>query len=115
MDFKSCFYHIELDSCDNAKCLICQAYIAGGAMYCQRCAKEKNICVICGKTPIFIPEEASRAVYMFQEGTTHRRHSFSDEVYSLKMKQYEQLVQDVKDGKIKDNASVWKVIDEIQM
>lgn len=115
MDFKSCFYHVALDTCDNGKCLLCQAYISGETKYCPKCAKEKNICVVCGKQPVFIPEEASRAIRNFQQGTIRSKHLFTEEIYTSKMNQYNQLDQDVKDGKLNTNESVWKVIDEIRM
>ena len=115
MDFKSCFYHVALNACNNGKCCLCQAYISGETKYCPRCAKEKNICVVCGKQPIFIPEEASRAIRNFQEGTIRSKQLFTEEIYASKMNRYDRLVQDVEDGKLNTNESVWKVINDIQM
>lgn len=113
MNFKSCFYHVEMDTCDSSKCLLCQAYIGGCTKYCRKCSQEKGICRRCGNPPIFIREEAIRAVQNYHLGATGNPYGLSEEMVSLKVKQYEQLIRDIEEGKLNDNKSIWKVINDI--
>lgn len=113
MDFKSCFYHVELDTCDSSQCLLCKAYIGGCTKYCQKCSQEKGICRCCGKPPIFIRDEALRAIRNFRASTTRCRRFLTEEVYASKMKLYEQLIQDIEEEKLNDNESIRKVLIDI--
>ena len=81
--------------------------------YCRKCSQEKGICRRCGNPPIFIREEAIRAVQNYHLGATGNPYGLSEEMVSLKVKQYEQLIRDIEEGKLNDNKSIWKVINDI--
>ena len=62
MDERSCFWHILPDTYGSIECRLCHRYIGNCANYCEKCVKEKGICKVCGKSPVFDRDEAYNRV-----------------------------------------------------